>query len=121
MCPARTGLVPRDHHAVGWLRARHKQGGLKLSPAELTSLQDRTTAGLLPGQGAPRNAGSSLSPKAKPQDAALNPHPTLPALPPPSLGRAHSAARFDHSWCGRVFLLGSTWTAKELLEKSLGG
>lgn len=36
-------------------------------------------------------------------------------------GRACSAARFDHSWGGRVFLPGSAWTAKELLEKSQAG
>lgn len=48
-------------------------------------------------------------------------HPTLPALPPPFLGRAHCAARSDHSWGRRVFLLGSAWTAKECLEKSQEG
>lgn len=75
-------------------------------------------AGILPGQATTRNASPSFSPKAEPQDAALLCHPTLPALPPPFLGRVHCAARSDHSWGRRVLLLGSAWTVKEHLEKS---
>lgn len=56
-----------------------------------------------------------------PWKAALNPNPTVPALPPLSAERACNASRFGHSWAKRVFPLGSAWTAKELLEQSQEG
>lgn len=117
MCPTRTGLVPRGHRAIGWLAAWHRQGGLLCNLGELESLQDHTPA----GQGAPQNVSSSLGPKAEPWDAALNPHPALPALPQPSVEEPVVQPGLTIAGAGRGFLLGSAWTAKELLEKSQEG
>lgn len=85
-------------------------GGLNCSPGELSTLQQGFFQVRL------RPEMPDL-PSALKQSSRMLLCSVTPLSQLCHLGRAHCAARSDHSWGRRVFLLGSAWTVK-CLEKS---